>query len=504
VPDDQKILKSAGRLADLIFAVTALACLMVLSYFVYYYGWTGQRQFANWKGKVFYYVLPGLFAAGSLAALRLPNLIKINAALLLLSGGASIAIAETSLTVWFNLPSVNLDALVHKRMEAATAAGIRWDTRSKTEVVEDFRRQGEDAVPALFPQGLLEKQQDGTLKSVIRINGSEVLPLAGISNRLTVVCNEAGEYVSYRSDEHGFNNPQRTWDRPLIDMAAVGDSYVYLWCVPPEKHFVSLIRSRMPGVLNLGMEGNGPLSTLATIKEYASTSRPKLVLWFFFEGNDLADLERERMAPLLLRYLDTGFNQRLIERQPELDTALNNFVASAGEGSSDLRIKLGEAADLIRNAGQTPGMLRSIVRLQQLRQRLGLAAGQDSQGTVETVSSPDVAVQPGLSSVMELFQRVLSEAGSTVNGWGGRLYFVYLPAWHRYAPGQFPNTGRDAVLRIAKLAGIPIIDFHEAIRSQQDPLSLFHFRLQSHYTEAGNRMLADYVMRSIDPFAPTQ
>jgi hypothetical protein len=477
---------------------------MALSYFVYHYGWTGERQFASWKSKVFYYVFPGLVAAGSLAALRLPDLIKINGALLLVSAAASIAIAETSLTVWFNLPSVNRDALVSQRMEAATAAGGRWDTRSKTEVVEDLRRQGEDAVPALFPQGLLEKQQDGTSKSAIRINSSEVLPLAGISNRLTVVCNESGEYVSYRSDEHGFNNPQGTWGRPSIDMAAVGDSYVYIWCVPPEKHFVSLIRSRMPAVLNLGMEGDGPLSTLATIREYAATTRPKLVLWFFFEGNDLADLERERTSPLLMRYLDAGFSQRLIERQSELDTALNDFVAATGKGSSDLRAKLAEAADLIRNAGQTPGLFRGILRLQQLRQRLGLAGGQESPAAVEAVSSPDAAVQPALSSALELFQRVLVDANGTVNGWGGRLFFVYLPSWHRYAPGQFPNTGRDAVLRIANLAGIPVVDFHEAIRSQQDPLSLFHFRLQSHYTELGNRILADYVMRSIDAFPPTQ
>ena len=38
---------------------------------------------------------------------------------------------------------------------------------------------------------------------------------------------------------------------------------------------------------------------LATLKEYGPTLKPKLVLWFYYEGNDLRDLDGwEKNSPL--------------------------------------------------------------------------------------------------------------------------------------------------------------------------------------------------------------
>ena len=82
-------------------------------------------------------------------------------------------------------------------MEAAKALGIKFDGRSRSEVVYDLRSRGIDAVPSLFPQALLKEQKDGTTKSVISINGVEVLPLASIANKLTVLCNESGQFLTY-------------------------------------------------------------------------------------------------------------------------------------------------------------------------------------------------------------------------------------------------------------------------------------------------------------------
>ena len=51
------------------------------------------------------------------------------------------------------------------------------------------------------------------------------------------------------------------------------------------------------------MAGQGPLNTLATLKDYVPALKPKFVLWFFYEGNDVSDLLYERQSPLLIRYL---------------------------------------------------------------------------------------------------------------------------------------------------------------------------------------------------------
>ena len=213
-------------------------------------------------------------------------------------------------------------------MEAAKALGVKYDSRTKAEVIDDFRKRGIDAVPSLSSYDLLKEQKDGTMKSAIAINGVEVLPLASIAEKLTVVCNEGGEFLTYTSDKHGFHNPPHVWSAP-IDIVAVGDSFTQGWCVGPDDNFVSVIRKRHPGTLNLGIEGNGPLVMLATLKEYAEIVKPKVVLWFYFEGNDLGDLRRERQNSILTQYLaNKEFSQGLFNRQAEIDRALAAYLES--------------------------------------------------------------------------------------------------------------------------------------------------------------------------------
>jgi hypothetical protein len=89
---------------------------------------------------------------------------------------------------------------------------------------------------------------------------------------------------------------------------------------------------------------------LATLKEYAESLRPKVVLWFYFEGNDLKDLSNERRSPLLSRYLEPNeFSQRLSSRQDEIDRALGGYLDTVAN-KSELLAKLEEASAVITDA----------------------------------------------------------------------------------------------------------------------------------------------------------
>jgi hypothetical protein len=120
--------------------------------------------------------------------------------------------------------------------------------------------------------------------------------------------------------------------------------------VGPGDNFISLIREQYPRTLNLGIERrNGHLVMLATLKEYAESVRPKVVLWFYFEGNDLRDLSDERRGPLLSRYLVSNqFSQHLSSRQDEIDRALGGYLDRVA--NNPLLIKLEEASAVITDA----------------------------------------------------------------------------------------------------------------------------------------------------------
>jgi hypothetical protein len=495
-----EFLATAAKLANIVIIGLGILGVFALGYFVYYYSWSGQRQFTSWKGVLFNYVAPGLLATFSFAALRLRATYRINLALGLLSVGAALVASETILDVWYNLPSVvdelNRTALTDARIQAAKRIGVPFDMRSRQQVVNDLRAEGIDAVLSVFPQGLLAKQNDATVKSGISLDGAEVLPLAGISKKYAVVCNESGEYVGHGSDEHGFNNPPGVWNLPSIDIAAVGDSYVQVWCVPPEKHFLGLIRKSYPATLNLGMEGNGPLTMLATIKEYAQVVRPKVVLWVYCEGNDLADLYTEQRSALLMRYMERGFSQNLFGRQKEIDSALVHFIEKAHDQAVPASRRLSDVSALVRSPDKISRIARSISRFSQIRQNLGLVGGKENE-LIATTDAEDGPRDHSVKPIVGQFEKILLEAKGTVDGWGGRLYFVYLPMWHRYVPGQEKNPDRESVLEAVGRVGLPIVDVHQIFSAQKHPADLFPFGLQGHYTEEGNRILAEYVLQSI-------
>ena len=100
---------------------------------------------------------------------------------------------------------------------------------------------------------------------------------------------------------------------------------------------------------------------------------------------------------------------------------------------------------------------------------------------------------------LDVFRRVLAEATTRVNRWGGRLVFVYLPHWDRYGSRRLsPGAARrDRVLEIVRAQGIPVVDMHQVFQATRDPLALFPFRQSGHYNEEGHRLVAEEVLRAL-------
>jgi hypothetical protein len=98
---------------------------------------------------------------------------------------------------------------------------------------------------------------------------------------------------------------------------------------------------------------------------------------------------------------------------------------------------------------------------------------------------------------MDLFRTVLLEAQASVRSWGGSLYFIYLPAWPRYAIQGRIDNDRERVLTTVRSLGLPVIDVHGTFQAQSDPLAAFPFRLHGHYNELGHRLVAEEILRSL-------
>ena len=364
------------------------------------------------------------------------------------------------------------------QQHAAKTADIKFDTRDKITVIRDMRAAGIDAYPVMRGENLLFPDTGGKLQPVTSVNGKPLLPLASIPDTVVVVCNESGQWQTYRTDRHGFNNPDGQWDSQ-IDIGMIGDSFTHGSCVPREKNMATFLNKKFGGVINVGVGGFGPLLELAALTEYLQPLRPPVVLWIFYEGNDLnEDLPREIKSPMLLDYLHhDDFSQDLIHRTGEVKTALHAFMDQ----------RLVEAMHLVD--GPYENFIRYLT-LDRMREAIGMGPiliGYNF-GNMDTE--------------LTLFGKILKKANQRVNAWGGQMYLVYLPESDRYLSRFGKSVVREdiyrGVMKIAKNQQIPFIDIADVFARDPDPATLYAYP-GAHCSPRGYRLAASAIANVLAP-----
>ncbi len=463
------------KIANVILLGAGLLSLWFAAVVLYHYDWVRDRHFSNWGGAVLYHVVPIALAVAFLAALwlrpRARARVAACAVALVLSVFGAELLLRTMRPKAVEMPVWEYNAKWAEVVkEAAAESGVNFDPRSRAEVVADLRRQGVDAVPLATTAWRGNPRFEG------------LFPLAPMSNKMTVLGNDSGQWVVYRTDERGFNNPAGIWGLPHIRIVALGESFTEGYAVPPEQNYVARIRQVFPATLNLGFSG-GPMLMWALMQEYVTEIKPDVVLWFHCEGIDLDDLWRQREEPVFQRYMSGDFHQGLIGRQEEIDRKLMDDLRTEERTPAARGPRDSWRASLRR--------LESVVKLEQLRQTLGFVYGKESRASAE-----DEAVGP---ANLSLFARILSASRARVASWGGTLVFVYQPSWRRFGTrSPLADEERAKVFATVRACGLTIIDTVPAFQAQDDPLSLFPFRRFGHFNEKGHQVIADAVLRHLN------
>jgi ferritin len=288
-------------------------------------------------------------------------------------------------------------------------------------------------------------------------NNDSIYSLSGISNSKLIHCKESGYYSIYQSDKYGFNNPNTEWEKNEIEYFLVGDSFTEGACVNRPNDIASVLRKLSnKSVLNLGQGGNGPLMEYGTLREYLNTNIKK-VLWIYYEGNDLSDLNREKKNDILINYLkDLNFTQRLKLKQNQIDDLTINFI-----NKNIIKKKVSHVSKLIK-----------FIEISNIRSLI--------------LESP--APPPEFKKILQLSKELTKKNNS-------KLYFVYLPEYSRYKK-NYNYSNYNLVKNIVTELKIPFIDIHkEVFEKEQNPLILFPFELYGHYNVAGYKKVAETIYK---------
>ena len=332
-----------------------------------------------------------------------------------------------------------------KRDKIFQKKGLPFDNRSKLEIYLDLKKIDTNHTMVVSPSSYLKEKKD-------------FFPLSGISNSLTIFCNENGYYSIYESDRYGFNNPDEVWNLRDIEYLIIGDSFAQGACVNRPNDLSSVFRNLSNStVLNLGYSGNGPLREYASLREYMPLKKFSNVLWLYY-SNDLNDLKFELKNDLLKKYIeDIHFKQDLYLKQ----NLINNIVQK----------KISEAAPSIKEKSFN---VYNFLKFTNLRKKIQFESKK---------------IDPN-------FQKIITYANDFSKQNSSKFYFIYLPSFEEIKKEKISENYIE-IKNIINGLDIQFIDIYKFISEREDKMNFFPLGMHGHYNEFGYKNIAKKIYTQI-------
>lgn len=411
-----------------------------------------KKDYYNSYNYFYVYVFIGTTIIYLLACLKLNKNLKINFFISLLSFFFSIYLVE----IFFFLNTTFFKNKI-------------YDSREKIEVIYDFRNKKIESTLSIPPSTFLKENDN-------------IFPLAGISNSLTILCNETGKWVAYKSDRYGFNNPDISWDNSEITNLLIGDSFVHGHCVDYNKTFAGNMEKENIKVLSMAYAGTGPLIHLGYFKEYASNKKIKNIILFYYEENDLIDLYNENKSIILSGYKLHNYSQNLTNKQDLIDSKLNNLIEKRYSKFNNFNHKFFKLIKLFH--------VRKFISLY-LHKKEDL----DNNLLNKFNHLDHYKILDEYSIILNHFKNFAKLNNSS-------LTVVYLPSFTRYSKNEF-NTNKlflkNEVINIYKNNLINFIDVDlELFANYINPKIFFQNQTDNHYTEEAYKLISELIVKKIN------
>jgi hypothetical protein len=184
--------------------------------------------------------------------------------------------ARRELHVRFALLTITL-GLVGATLEALSLSGL-----------VDYRILfGDTRAGWYHSDNLLDEELLFTRRPHLEVSGT------GRGNISSVFCLPEKDFPTHtynvQYDYNGFRNAN---DLETASIAVVGDSYIEAIAIPYEETFSQQL-AQLSGepVANLALSDYGPQQQLAVLRRFGLPLDPEVIVWAFYEGNDLNDIE---------------------------------------------------------------------------------------------------------------------------------------------------------------------------------------------------------------------
>ena len=388
---------------------------------------------------------------------------------------------------------IDIDYLRYQR---ATELGVDFDKRTYYQAFFEEKKKE----PTLSPKYSFTKEywssvifgSDNPIQNFMQthMENKNLIPLRGPINKKTLSCGESGIRKIINNDKYGFKNINSIYQKK-IKVLLIGDSFTEGVCEDENNDIAGILRNKFEiNTSNLGISGGGPLLSLAALIEYGTNFKPDFVIYLYYEGNDMAELNRSKET-FLINYLD-DFKQNLIDRNDEVKEFLTDYENIAYKFIEEINVvvddynKFDAIEEEIKKSTEHKKIeiVKDFFELQQVK----------SIFLVESFFN-----QNNNTIDKELFTRVLKKMKSETAGWNGKFAVAYLPDWNRfnqkYSLVKFFH--KKKIESIIKSLNISYIDIVQDFEKEEDPINFYPFGIRGHFTAAGYQLVAESIFKNI-------
>lgn len=236
--------------------------------------------------------------------------------------------------------------------------------------------------------------------------------------------------------------------------------------------------------------------------------RPKMVVWFFFEGNDLGEMMYENRLPLYRTYLSNWSGQGLKSRQTELDQYIRErFDTQFASADTPNGLMSTSYLDATSN----------LLTLFTTRRRLAAIANahrnaRDTCGDNNSLTAMGRYMQEIKSFIdLHLFHSIVSKMAFISTKMQSEFVIAYVPDRSRFqflspcladlrtAPNisfspPLTNWVREIVRSTASAHGVRFIDLTPAIAALPKPTTAY----ARHFNRTGYQAATDYLLEQLE------
>ena len=333
--------------------------------------------------------------------------------------------------------------------------GVINDTfENRIKFIREKKTKGNEIKFNFYPRFFIDSRK---YINGINFKNQKIFPLGSLPNSFSFFFSESGKYPLIKFDENGFNNSDPEYNN--LDVVILGDSFAEGWSVDQNENFASILKKRSINTVSFGKSNNSLLSEYATFVEYGKPLKPNIILWMYFP-NDVLELEGEKKSNFLMQYLDhPNFKQNLINKKTIIGEALNKVIKE-------------EKIDLFKknNKNIEEKYIFKFIKLVKLRKMLKAF-----------FFKPDY----------DLIINILNKAKNATENWGGKFYFVYLPAF-------YDDRFKKEIFELLNKNQIEIIDIElEIFKNREIYNNLFTLEHYGHYTAEGYEKITEVILKKI-------